>query len=75
MARGLPLWVICGGASALAETVGNSCLVYRRDMSKQEGGIGLYGVVLVTVGAPERFLEGQTYGYVHSFAARKNEPY
>jgi len=75
MARGLPLWVICGGASALAESVWNSWLVYRKDMSKQEGGIGLYGVVLVTVGAPERFLEGQTYGYVHSFAARKNEPY
>ena len=44
-------------------------------MSKQEGGIGLSEASLVTLGAPERFLEGQTYGYIHSFAARKNEPY
>ena len=26
-------------------------------------------------GSARTFLEGQTYGYVHSFAARKNEPY
>ena len=69
MARGSPLWVIGGETSALAETVWNFGLVYRRDISKQEEGIGLSWIALDTFGSPERFLEEPRYGYVHSFAA------
>jgi hypothetical protein len=69
MARGLPVWVIAGETSALAESALKFRLAYQSDMVTVQGGIGLSWISLATFGAPETFLEEPRYGYVHFFAA------
>jgi hypothetical protein len=68
MARSLPLWIIGGETSALAETALKFRPAYQGDMVAVQGGIGLSWISLAIFGAPETFLEEPRYGYVHFFA-------